>query len=88
MVIACGKWIGQLANALGKGMNSSILPPAMGKTVRQTGLFNKVWQLELWIQTSCNIRKLCCILPMVEGLGVYTHTHTHTHNDNYEIKVQ
>ena len=32
--------ISHSANTLGKGMNPYILPPAMGKIVGQTGLFN------------------------------------------------
>ena len=33
-------YISQSANSLRKGMNPTILPPAMGKIIGKTGLFN------------------------------------------------
>ena len=43
-------------NTLGKGMNPTILPPAMGKIIGQIGLFSfgmatSLGEGKLWIQT-------------------------------------
>ena len=48
--------ISHSTNTLGKGMNPIILPPAMGKTVGQTGFFSlgeatSLGEGKLWIQT-------------------------------------
>ena len=49
--------ISHSVNTLGKGMNTTIIPPARGKIVGKTGLSNlgiatNLREGELWIQTS------------------------------------
>ena len=52
-------FISHSANSIGKGIYSTILPPAMGKFVGQTGLFI------LSMNTSLGERKLCIRINLV-----------------------
>ena len=67
--------ISHSANTLGKGMNPTILPQAVGNIVDQTWFFNlgmttRLEKGKLWIQTGWTQELTQChILPIAKELG-------------------